>query len=84
MTLLYTVSDDLTTEADTVLGNETEFVVLNEHESRTPLLVLGAAFAYLRRIVAEGQHIYWSPRFVPENARNVERLKLYKRFELVR
>jgi len=83
LTLLYIVSDGLTTEADTVLGDEAEFVVMHEHESRTPLLVLGAAFAHLARIAEEGQYVYWSPGAVPENVRNVERLRLYRRFELV-
>lgn len=83
LTLLYTVSDGLATEADTVLGDEAEFVVMDEHESRTPLLVLGAAFAHLARIAEEGQYVYWSPGAVPENVRNIERLRLYKRFELV-
>ena len=84
LTLLYTVSDGLSAEASTVLGDEAEFVVMDEYERRTPTLVLGAAFAHFARIAEEGQYVYWSPRSVPENVRNVERLRLYRRFELVR
>lgn len=82
--LLYTISDGLSTEANTVLGDMVEFTVMDEHESRIPTIVLGAPSAYLARIAEEGQYIYWSPRHVPENVRVVENLRLYRRFELVR
>lgn len=84
LTLLYTVSDGLSAEADTVLGDEAEFVVMDEHESGTPLVVLGAASVHLARIAEEGQYVYWSPGAVPENVRGLDRLRLFRRFELVR
>lgn len=84
ITLLYTVSDGLSTGANIVVGDEIEFVLMDEHTSRTPLLVLGAGLAHFAQIAEEGEFIYWNPRAVPDNLRSIDKLRLYRRFELVR
>ena len=84
LTLLSTVSDGFSVEPNIVIGDEVEFVVMPEHESRTPVMVLGQAFAHLTELTEAGEYIYWHAGPVPEKLRTVDRLRLYNRFELVK
>lgn len=78
LTMLNTVEDDC------VVGDEVEFVVMDEHEQRTPLLVLGAGLAHMKRLMQEGEYIYWDSQPVPEKLRTADKLRLFRRFEMVR
>ena len=82
LTLLHAVSDEID-EGETVInGDQAEFVVMDEFESRVPLLSLGASLSHLADLMRERQSVYWSPRPVPENLRTIERLRACKYFEL--
>lgn len=83
LTLLHTVSDDVGLDNDVVVnGDEVEFVVMDEYESRIPQLNLGTGFAHLAPLMEGGEYVYWNPGIVPESLRTLDKLRLYKRFEL--
>ncbi|KAK5085523.1 hypothetical protein LTR05_004808 [Lithohypha guttulata] len=84
LTMLYTVSDGTAVEDTIVNGEEVEFEVMNEHESRVPELYLGQGVAHFVNLMEGGDFIYWNPGAVPKNLRSVNRLRSYRRFELVR
>ena len=84
LTLLHVVSDVASNEATAVNSDVVEFEVMNEHQSRVPELRIGQGFAHLAGMMNEGQYIYWNPQPVPKTLRTVDRLRLYRRFELIR
>lgn len=84
VTLLHTISDGPSDNDKAVVGDEIEFEVMTEHEVRTPQLNFGAGCTHYARIMEAGEYIYWDPRSIPESLRTVERLRMYRRFELVR
>lgn len=84
LTLLHAVGSNEVSDDTVVNGEEVEFEVMNEHESRVTELHLGQGLAHLASLMEGGEYIYWNPRSVPDSLRTVDRLRLYRRFELVR
>lgn len=84
LTLLHAVGSNDGSDDTVVNGEEVEFEVMNEHESRVTELHLGQGLAHLASLMESGEYIYWNPRSIPDKLRTVDRLRLYRRFELVR